>query len=78
MVTFSGSQGGYGNFVVVDHGNGMATAYAHQSRIAAGEGQTLAQGEILGYVGSTGNSTGAHLHFEVRVDGVARNPRNYL
>ena len=78
VVTFSGTQGGYGNFVVVDHGNGMATAYAHQSRIAASEGQTLAQGEILGYVGSTGNSTGAHLHFEVRVDGVARNPRAYL
>ncbi len=78
VVVISGVQGGYGNLVVVDHGNGIATAYAHQSRIAAGEGQSVSQGEIIGYVGSTGNSTGNHLHFEVRVNGVAQNPRNYL
>jgi len=77
-VVFSGVNGGYGNFVVIDHGGGLSTAYAHQSRIAASEGQSVAQGEVIGYVGSTGNSTGAHLHFEVRVDGVAQNPRSFL
>ncbi len=72
------NSGGYGNLVVVDHGNGLATAYAHQSQILVSVGQTVGQGQQLGLEGSTGNSTGPHLHFEVRVDGSVRNPRNYL
>ncbi len=76
-VVFSGPNDGYGNYVCVDHGGGVSTCYAHQSRIAAGEGQRLSQGETLGFEGSTGNSTGPHLHFEVRLNGVVQNPRNY-
>lgn len=77
VVVVAGPNGGYGNFVVIDHGNGYATAYAHQSSIAVGEGQTVTQGQVIGYVGSTGFSTGPHLHFEVRVNGSAQNPRNF-
>lgn len=78
VVISAGSLGGYGNLVVIDHGGGFSTAYAHQSRIAAREGERVGQGDIIGYVGSTGVSTGNHLHFEVRVGGSAQNPRNYL
>jgi len=78
VVVSAGPNGGYGNFVVIDHGGGFATAYAHQSRLAVSEGQQVSQGQTIGYVGSTGFSTGNHLHFEVRVDGSAQNPRNYL
>jgi septal ring factor EnvC (AmiA/AmiB activator) len=77
-VISAGWAGGYGNLVVIDHGGGFATAYGHQSRIAATVGQVVTQGQIIGYVGTTGNSTGNHLHFECRVDGVAQNPRNFL
>lgn len=66
-VTFAGPAGGYGNLVVVNHGSGVATAYGHQSRLAVVVGQTVAPGTVLGAVGSTGQSTGPHLHFEVRV-----------
>ncbi len=76
VVVVAGPNGGYGNFVVVDHNNGYATAYAHQSSIAVSEGQTVKQGQVIGYVGSTGFSTGPHLHFEVRVNGSPQNPRN--
>ncbi|HEX9530035.1 MAG TPA: M23 family metallopeptidase, partial [Acidimicrobiales bacterium] len=65
-VIFAGYYGGYGNFVVIDHGGAVATAYAHQSRIAVSQGQTVQQGQVIGYIGSTGYSTGPHLHFEVR------------
>jgi murein DD-endopeptidase MepM/ murein hydrolase activator NlpD len=58
--------GGYGNYVVIKHSNGTQTLYAHMSRVAAAEGDTVSQGEVIGYVGSTGRSTGNHLHFEVR------------
>ncbi len=78
QVVFAGSQGGYGNLVLVDHGGGVVTAYAHQSRIIVSPGQSVSGGQQLGAVGSTGNSTGPHLHFEVRVGGAARNPRGYL
>lgn len=77
VVISAGPYGGYGNFVVVDHGDGLATAYAHQSRIAVRQGQTVDQGEVIGYVGSTGYSTGPHLHFEVRINGAPQNPRRY-
>jgi murein DD-endopeptidase MepM/ murein hydrolase activator NlpD len=76
-VVFSGPNDGYGNFVVIDHGGGLATAYAHQSRIVVGEGDHVNQGQVIGFVGSTGFSTGPHLHFEVRVNGSPQNPRNY-
>jgi len=77
-VIHAGWLGGYGNLVVVDHGNGLATAYAHASAILVGVGQQVAQGESVALVGSTGNSSGPHLHFEVRVNGVAVDPLLYL
>jgi murein DD-endopeptidase MepM/ murein hydrolase activator NlpD len=69
---------GYGFHVVLDHGGGVETLYAHMSRIAVRAGEWVEAGEVIGYVGSTGWSTGPHLHFEVRVNGVARNPLAYL
>ncbi|MDQ3757645.1 MAG: peptidoglycan DD-metalloendopeptidase family protein [Actinomycetota bacterium] len=77
-VIFAGSMGGYGNCIIVDHGGGFTTLYAHQSRLGASDGQSVSQGQVIGFVGSTGHSTGPHLHFETRVGGAARNPRNYL
>jgi len=77
-VILAGWQGGYGQLVVVDHGGGISTAYAHQSAISVSVGQAVGQGQALGAVGSTGNSTGPHLHFEVRVNGGAVNPMGYL
>ncbi len=68
----------YGNYVVVDHGNGISTLYAHMSAISTGVGQHVEQGQQLGLVGSTGSSTGAHLHFEVRINGSTVNPAPYL
>lgn len=70
VVVFSGwATGGYGNMVMIDHGNGYQTVYAHMSNATAGCGRSVSQGSIIGYSGSTGNSTGAHLHFEVRYMG---------
>jgi murein DD-endopeptidase MepM/ murein hydrolase activator NlpD len=77
-VIHAGWLGGYGNLVVVDHGNGLATAYAHASAILVAVGQQVAQGETISLVGSTGNSSGPHLHFEVRVNGIAVDPLLYL
>ena len=69
---------GYGLNVTIDHGSGFSTLYAHMSSISVSEGQTVTQGQVIGRVGTTGNSTGYHLHFEVRVGGVAKNPQNYV
>jgi murein DD-endopeptidase MepM/ murein hydrolase activator NlpD len=77
-VIYAAWMGGYGNLVVVDHGDSVVTLYGHQSRMGVVEGQELNQGDVLGFVGSTGHSTGNHLHFEVRVDARPRDPRPYL
>jgi len=68
---------GYGICTIIDHGGGVSTLYAHQTRQAV-RGGSVSQGQVIGYVGSTGNSTGSHLHFEVRVNGAPRNPRSFL
>jgi murein DD-endopeptidase MepM/ murein hydrolase activator NlpD len=70
--------GGYGLFVEIEHGAGMETRYGHMSRIAVAEGQHVRKGDVIGYVGSTGRSTGAHLHYEVRIGGEAVNPIPYM
>jgi murein DD-endopeptidase MepM/ murein hydrolase activator NlpD len=77
-VIFSGWMGGYGNAVIINHGGGMATLYGHQSKRAAAVGDVVNQGEVIGYVGTTGHSTGNHLHFETRINGTPQNPRKYL
>lgn len=77
-VVFAGQQSGYGNVVIVDHGNGYRTLYGHMSRISVSNGQSVGQGSKLGVMGNTGRSTGTHLHFEVQKNGVAQNPMNYL
>jgi murein DD-endopeptidase MepM/ murein hydrolase activator NlpD len=69
---------GYGNYIVIDHGNGFQTLYAHLSRIFVNVGDSVAQGTVIGLVGNTGNSTGPHLHFEIRQTGILRNPFGYL
>jgi murein DD-endopeptidase MepM/ murein hydrolase activator NlpD len=77
-VIYCGWEEGYGNFVVIDHGGGLATAYGHQSQIAVGCGEHVEQGQVIGYVGCTGHCTGPHVHFEVRVNGDAVDPMGYL
>lgn len=77
-VTFSGYKGSYGNMVVISHGNGVQTYYGHCSALYVSAGQAVSQGQKIAAVGSTGNSTGPHLHLEVRVNGVAYNPQNYV
>lgn len=76
-VAFAAWNGGYGRLVIIDHGGGMESYYAHLSSIAVSVGQTVGMGDCLGYVGNTGRSTGAHLHFEIRIDGEAQNPIGY-
>ncbi len=68
-VFFAGVKGGYGNSIMIDHGGGMVTLYAHQSKFAASNGQKVNTGEVIGYIGTSGVSTGPHLHFEVRING---------
>jgi murein DD-endopeptidase MepM/ murein hydrolase activator NlpD len=77
-VIYAGWLGGYGNLVVIDHGGGIATAYGHNSSIVAGYGAGVSQGQVIAYAGSTGHSTGSHVHFEVRVNGSAVDPMGYL
>jgi murein DD-endopeptidase MepM/ murein hydrolase activator NlpD len=77
-VVHAGLAGGYGNMVEIDHGNGLATRYAHMSDVLVEEGQEVDKGAILGKLGSTGRSTGPHLHYEVRVEGEPVDPERYL
>jgi murein DD-endopeptidase MepM/ murein hydrolase activator NlpD len=70
--------GGYGNYSCIDHGGGLSTCYAHQSSFATSVGAQVSQGDLIGYSGNTGHSTGPHLHFEVRINGVATDPLGYL
>lgn len=77
-VKFTGWYGGYGNLVIVTHGSGVDTYYAHCNTILVSAGQTVSQGQLIAKMGSTGNSSGPHLHLEVRVNGVAQNPQTYV
>ncbi len=77
-VATGGWNAGYGNHVIIDHGNGFVTLYAHLNSVFVNSGESVAAGQQIGSVGNTGNSTGPHLHFELRYQGVPRNPLNYL
>ncbi len=77
-VKFSGKKGGYGYLVIIDHGNGYQTYYAHCSALYVSAGQTVSKGQNISAVGSTGNSTGYHVHFEIRYNGNTLNPQNYI
>ncbi|MDD6090295.1 MAG: peptidoglycan DD-metalloendopeptidase family protein [Candidatus Limivicinus sp.] len=77
-ITLAAWNGGYGNCVMIDHGNGYVTLYGHMSSIAVSQGQTVSQGDTIGYVGSTGNSTGPHLHFEVLKNGTRIDPEQFF
>lgn len=77
-VVYAGWMGGYGNAVMIDHGGGLVTLYGHNSSITVGEGQQVSKGETIALAGSTGNSTGPHCHFEVRVHGEVTSPLQYL
>jgi murein DD-endopeptidase MepM/ murein hydrolase activator NlpD len=78
MVLFAGSKGGYGNCVIIDHGSGISTYYAHLSAITVAVGQSVEAGEYIGQVGSTGRSTGPHLHYEVRANGHPLEPKTHI
>ena len=78
IVTFAGYQGGYGKFVIINHGNGLVTRYAHCSSINVSPGESVTRGATIATRGSTGRSTGPHLHFEVLVNGSFANPMSYL
>jgi len=78
-VTFSGNRGnGYGNYVIISHGNGVETLYGHCHTLNVSAGEVVSQGQMIATVGNTGRSTGNHLHLEIRVNGIAQNPQNYL
>lgn len=79
VVTFAGNDGGgYGNYVMIDHGNGYVTLYGHASSLAVSTGEYVSQGQTIAYVGSTGNSTGPHLHFEIRENGIQIDPLGFV
>ncbi|GMA99579.1 hypothetical protein PIPA1_23790 [Pelosinus sp. IPA-1] len=77
-VVASGPAGGYGNLVQIDHGNGIATLYGHNSQLAVNVGQQVKKGQVIAYAGSTGKSTGPHVHYEVRVNNTPIDPMKYL
>ncbi len=77
-VTFSGDKGSYGNLVIINCGHGVEIYYGHCSKLLANVGDKIKPGDVIGLVGSTGNSTGNHLHFEIKVNGVSVNPQNYI
>ena len=77
-IVLAAENGGYGNCVMIDHGNGYVTLYGHMSSIAVGKGQSVSQGEVIGYVGSTGITTGPHLHFEIRKNGGTVDPMSFF
>ncbi|MBB4659024.1 peptidoglycan DD-metalloendopeptidase family protein [Parvularcula dongshanensis] len=77
-VIFRGEKRGYGNIVILDHGGDLLTYYAHLDGFAVGSGERVAPGQTLGFVGRTGNATGAHLHFETRRSGKPVDPRGYV
>ena len=77
-VSFAGWQNGYGQLVVIDHGGGLTTRYGHLSHIDVSQAQTIARGQFIGRVGSTGRSTGPHLHYEIRINDEPVNPLQYL
>lgn len=78
VVTYAGYNGSYGNVVYINHGNGYQTRYAHQKYLNVKVGDNVKKGDILGYMGTTGNSTGNHVHFEVRINGSTVNPYDYV
>ena len=78
VITYAASMSGYGNTVEITHANGLVTRYAHLSGFNVSLGQKVSRGIQIARMGSTGRSTGSHLHFEVRLDGVAVNPQNFL
>lgn len=78
VVTTAGYNSSYGYMIIISHGNGVETVYGHSSKLLVSQGQQVSQGQVIGKVGSTGNSTGPHLHFEVRVNGELQDPQNYV
>jgi murein DD-endopeptidase MepM/ murein hydrolase activator NlpD len=78
LVIFAESRAGYGNIIVLDHGFGVTTRYGHLSAFNVKEGQSVKRGDVMGYVGSTGRSTGAHLHYEIRIHDNPVNPMRYM
>lgn len=77
-ITYSGTMGGYGNLIIIDHGNGITTYYGHCNKLYKKVGTKVSAGDVIAEVGSTGNSTGPHLHFEIRENGKYVNPQKYL
>jgi len=77
-VITAGWGGGYGNMVIIGHAGGLSTLYGHNSRLACHAGEHVSRGEVIAYSGMTGTATGPHVHFEVRVNGVPKNPMGWL